>query len=386
MNPTKYRKKPKIVEAITIADENNLDCETQFPDKENIQGSAPLDPEDGLENNLEGARLNKESLASTTLRPQSLKDFQGQEDLKKRLLITLEASKSRNDCLPHQLFAGPPGLGKTTLACILAKEMGTEIKITSGPSLEKPGDLAATLVSLKPNDILFIDEIHRLSPVIEEFLYPAMEDRKLDILVESEGGPKSIRIDLSPFTLIGATTKPGNLSAPLRGRFQTIHRLELYNTEELKGIVKQSSSKLGLEIDHGGAQEVAIRSRGTPRTANNHLLWIRDYATAKLKTNMVNKECALEALDAIAIDKEGLDPTDRKILDTLCRIFNGGPVGIQSLSVACAEDAISIEDMHEPYLIAQGYIKRTPQGRVASNKTRKIYGLKNVTSQGELAI
>lgn len=393
MNPKRYHKKSKIEKP--ILSENTLNCETQFPEKENMENYNPLkgmmpeeglNLEDNLEDNLEGTRLNNESLASITLRPETLKDFQGQGELKKRLLITLEASKSREDCLPHQLFAGPPGLGKTTLACILAKEMGTEIKITSGPSLEKPGDLAATLVSLKPNDILFIDEIHRLSPVIEEFLYPAMEDRKLDILVESEGGPKSIRIDLSPFTLIGATTKPGNLSAPLRGRFQTIHRLELYNLEELKEIVKQSSVKLGLEIDHGGAQEIAIRSRGTPRTANNHLLWVRDYATAKLKTNMVNKECALEALDAIAIDKEGLDPTDRKILDTLCRIFNGGPVGIQSLSVACSEDAISIEDMHEPYLIAQGYIKRTPQGRVASNKTRKIYGLKNVASQGELAI
>lgn len=327
--------------------------------------------------------INKNNVA---LRPETLRDFHGQSELKKRLLITLEASKSRKDCLPHQLFAGPPGLGKTTLACILAKEMGTEIKITSGPSLEKPGDLATTLVSLKENDILFIDEIHRLSPVIEEFLYPAMEDRKLDILVESEGGPKSIRIDLAAFTLIGATTKPGNLSAPLRGRFQTIHRLELYNLEELVEIVKQSSKKLALDIDDEGAQEVALRSRGTPRTSNNHLLWVRDYATAKLKTNKVTKACALEALDAIAIDKEGLDPTDRKILDTLCRIFGGGPVGIQSLSVACSEDPISIEDMHEPYLIAQGYLKRTSQGRVASNKTRKIYGLKKLADQGELGI
>jgi Holliday junction DNA helicase RuvB len=211
-----------------------------------------------------------------------------------------------------------------------------------------------------------------------------MEDRKLDILVESESGPKSIRIDLAAFTLIGATTKPGNLSAPLRGRFQTIHRLELYSLEELKDIIKQSAKKLSLEVDEEGAKEIAIRSRGTPRTSNNHLLWVRDYATAKLKTNLVTKQCALEALDAICIDKEGLDPTDRKILDTICRVFNGGPVGIQSLSVACSEDPISIEDMHEPYLIAQGYLKRTPQGRVASNKTREAYGLKRLTSQGEL--
>lgn len=321
-----------------------------------------------------------------SLRPETLNDFQGQSELKKRILITLEASKSRKECLPHQLFAGPPGLGKTTLATILAKEMGAEIKITSGPSLEKPGDLATTLVSLDAHDILFIDEIHRLSPVIEEFLYPAMEDRKLDILVEGEGGPKSIRIDLKPFTLIGATTKPGNLSSPLRGRFQTIHRLELYNLQELQEIVVQSAKKLSVGIDPDAALEIAIRSRGTPRTANNHLLWVRDYATAKLKTNHISKSCALEALDAISIDKEGLDPIDRKILDTLCKVFGGGPVGVQSLSVACSEDPASIEDMHEPYLISQGYLKRTPQGRVASSKTRKLYGLKPLSEQGELTI
>jgi Holliday junction DNA helicase RuvB len=364
----------------------NLEAETSFPKNERGKGeTSSVETTEPMNPALEYPN-QEDSTTNITLRPENLNDFQGQSELKKRLLITLEASKSRKDCLPHQLFAGPPGLGKTTLACILAKEMGTEIKITSGPSLEKPGDLATTLVSLKNNDILFIDEIHRLSPVIEEFLYPAMEDKKLDILVESEGGPKSIRIDLSPFTLIGATTKPGNLSAPLRGRFQTIHRLELYNLNELKEIIKQSAKKLSMTIDEYGAEEIAIRSRGTPRTANNHLLWVRDYATAKLKTNHICRECALEALDAIAIDKEGLDPTDRKILDTLCRVFAGGPVGIQSLSVACSEDPISIEDMHEPYLIAQGYLKRTPQGRVASNKTRELYGIKRLPSQGELGI
>lgn len=375
----------------------NLNSETTFPRKEanlktilNSQVETnepplPLKERIGNEEILE-VDINVETSQGIVLRPQRLKDFQGQTELKKRLLITLEASKSRKDCLPHQLFAGPPGLGKTTLACILAKEMGTEIKITSGPSLEKPGDLAATLVSLKANDILFIDEIHRLSPVIEEFLYPAMEDRKLDILVDGEGGPKSIRIDLQPFTLIGATTRPGNLSAPLRGRFQTIHRLELYSLEELKEIIKQSAIKLSLDMSEEGSHEIAIRSRGTPRTSNNHLLWVRDYATAKLKTNEVSRQCALDALNAISIDKEGLDPVDRKILDTICRVFGGGPVGIQSLSVACSEDPASIEDMHEPYLISQGYLKRTPQGRVASSKTRELYGLKPSNSQGELGI
>lgn len=363
---------------------SSLEAEVDFPERETT--SQPPLEENTTKDLTPLPNYTQESTGGNVLRPETLKNFQGQSELKKRLLITLEASKSRNDCLPHQLFAGPPGLGKTTLACILAKEMGAEIKITSGPSLEKPGDLATTLVSLKSHDILFIDEIHRLSPVIEEFLYPAMEDRKLDILVESEGGPKSIRIDLAPFTLIGATTKPGNLSAPLRGRFQTIHRLELYSLEELKEIIKQSSKKLSLEIEEGGAEEIAIRSRGTPRTSNNHLLWVRDYATAKLKTNKVSKACALEALNAISIDKEGLDPTDRKILETLCRVFGGGPVGLQSLSVACSEDQISIEDMHEPYLIAQGYIKRTAQGRIASDKTREIYGLRRLPAQGELTI
>lgn len=402
---TKIPKIPKIPKNNGISEiQIDLNKELEFPKKENSRTSKLLEPM--VSTNVWAKGIAKEVAKSVTthnqdaisigspepapasrrLRPESLDDFQGQEELKKRLLITLEASKSRGECLPHQLFAGPPGLGKTTLATILAKEMGAEIKITSGPSLEKPGDLATTLVSLEENDILFIDEIHRLSPVIEEFLYPAMEDAKLDILVEGEGGPRSIRIDLKPFTLIGATTRPGNLSAPLRGRFQTIHRLELYNLEELKNIIEQSAKKLSITIDPEAAKEIAIRARGTPRTANNHLLWVRDYASAKLKTSHVSKEGALESLNAISIDKEGLDPVDRKILSTLCSIFGGGPVGIQSLSVACSEDPLSIEDMHEPYLIAQGYLKRTPQGRVASDKTREIFGLKTINPQKELGL
>jgi len=309
------------------------------------------------------------------LRPTSLKDFMGQEEIKERLKITICASKSRKECLPHQLFAGPPGLGKTTLATILAQEMGTEIKITSGPSLEKPGDLAGTLVGLEEGDILFIDEIHRLSPVIEEFLYPAMEDRKLDILVESDQGTRSIRIDLKPFTLIGATTKPGSLSSPLRSRFQTIHRLELYNNKQIQEIAMRSAEKLKVALHPDAASEIAIRARGTPRTANNHLLWARDFGLAKHQTDILDRELVLKALEAIGIDYGGLDKTDRKILEKLCENFKGGPVGLSSLSVACGEDPLAIEEMHEPYLIAEGYLKRTPQGRIALNKTREMFGL-----------
>jgi Holliday junction DNA helicase RuvB len=302
-----------------------------------------------------------------------LEGFIGQEETKKRLKITLEACKHREDILPHQLLAGPPGLGKTTLAQILAAEIGATLKITSGPSIEKPADLAGTLVSLEPGDILFIDEIHRLHPTVEEFLYPAMEDRKLDILLDSNGTAKTMRLDLNPFTLIAATTKPGKLSAPLRSRFQTIHKLELYTTNELAEIVKNSSEKLGLDMTQAACQEIAQRSRGTPRTANNHLLWTRDYALSCLGKTTIGGEDAKQALQEIGIDATGLDKTDRKLLETLCRTFKGGPVGLQTLAVSCGEDPESLEDMHEPFLIAQGYIQRSPQGRIATEKCFKYH-------------
>lgn len=315
------------------------------------------------------------SAEPANLRPEKLDRFLGQEAIKRRIAITLAATKSRGETLPHQLLAGPPGLGKTTLAQILAREMGSKIRITSGPSLEKPGDLAGTLVSLEAGDILFIDEIHRLSPVVEEFLYPALEDRKLDILVETDQTPRSIRIDLQPFTLIGATTKPGNLSAPLRGRFQTIHKMELYTTPELAAIVSQSAETLGMALHPQAADEIARRSRGTPRTANNHLLWIRDFASAVKESSTIDPATAVEALQEIQIDENGLDPTDWKILRTIVQIFKGGPVGLQSLAVSCGEDIASIEDMHEPYLISEGYIKRGPQGRTATDKAHTLVGI-----------
>jgi Holliday junction DNA helicase RuvB len=344
---------------------------------EDIKKEMPLNETSPIENKeLEDPdKIEIFDSQNNILRPQRLEDFLGQEEIKERLRITISAAKSRGESLPHQLFAGPPGLGKTTLATILSQEMGTNIKITSGPSLEKPGDLAGTLVSLESGDILFIDEIHRLSPVIEEFLYPAMEDRKLDILVDSDQGTKSIRIDLNAFTLIGATTKPGSLSSPLRSRFQTIHRLELYTNEEIEKIALQSSQKLDLSLHPSAAKEIALRARGTPRTANNHLLWARDFATAKHGTEIIDKELILKALETISIDKGGLDKTDRKILEILCKNFQGGPVGLSSLGVACGEDPLAIEEMHEPYLISQGYLKRTPQGRIALNKTRTMFGL-----------
>jgi Holliday junction DNA helicase RuvB len=272
------------------------------------------------------------------------------------------------------------------LAQIIAHEMGAKIHITSGPSLERPSDLAGTLVQLEAGDVLFIDEIHRVSPQLEEFLYPAMEDRKLDILIESGGKPQSVRIDLAAFTMIGATTKPGNLTAPLRGRFQTIHRLELYSVDDLAEIVLQSAKKLSVKLEPDAAHEIALRSRGTPRTANNNLLWARDFARSELDSETITAGTAKTALEEIGITPDGLDETDRKILKALCQTFQGGPVGVASLAVASGEDATSIEDIHEPYLIAQGYIQRTAQGRVALEKARALHpgAVKPKEEQGAL--
>jgi holliday junction DNA helicase RuvB len=365
MKPTKHKKSKKSSVDPSISKDSDSDIDIT---SEAINDSLHIPVVSQTSVSNQGGSFRHQSL-----RPDKLKHFLGQEAIKSRLSITLKATKGRGECLPHQLLAGPPGLGKTTLAQILAHEMGCDIKITSGPSLEKPGDLAGTLVSLEENDILFIDEIHRLSPVVEEFLYPAMEDRKLDILLDEGGATKTMRINLKPFTLIGATTKPGALSAPLRSRFQTIHKMEMYTNEELKSIVLQSAEKLDVVLHEKAAKAISKRSRGTPRTANNQLLWVRDYVAAVQDSKLIDEETTLAALKEIDVDEHGLDSTDRKILETLVTTFKGGPVGIASLAISCGEESSTIEDIHEPFLISEGYIKRSATGRIALKKAFDLF-------------
>ena len=306
------------------------------------------------------------------IRPIYLKDYVGQDHVKSQMEIFLGAAKKRNEPLDHLLIFGPPGLGKTTLANIVANEMNVSIKTTSGPVLEKPGDLAALLTTLEENDVLFIDEIHRLSPVVEEILYPAMEDYQLDIMIGEGPSARSIKVDLPPFTLIGATTRAGSLTSPLRDRFGIIQRLEFYKTKDLQSIVQRSSKYLGLDIDEDGALEVAKRSRGTPRIANRMLRRVRDYADIKTagKANCAVVDKALNLLD---VDSEGFDLMDRKLLEAIIDKFAGGPVGLDNLAAAIGEDRFTIEDVLEPYLIQQGFIQRTPRGRIASEKAYKHF-------------
>jgi len=309
-----------------------------------------------------------------TLRPRSLREYIGQEKVKKNLEVFIEAAKKRKEPLDHVLLYGPPGLGKTTLACIVAEEMGVNIKVTSGPAIEKPGELAAILSQLSENDVLFIDEIHRLNKQVEEVLYPAMEDYAIDIIIGKGEQSKSLRIDLPKFTLVGATTRAGMLSAPLRDRFGVVSRLDLYNVIELMSIVIRSSAVLGIEVDEEGALEIAKRSRGTPRLANRLLKRVRDFAEVehqgKIDYNVA--KCALDKLD---VDGYGLDDTDRNILMTIIKNYGGGPVGIDVLSAAIGEDAGTIEDVYEPYLIKNGLINRTPRGRVVTEKAYKHLNL-----------
>ncbi|ACD82550.1 Holliday junction resolvasome, helicase subunit RuvB [Methylacidiphilum infernorum V4] len=300
-----------------------------------------------------------------SLRPQKLDEFLGQEKIRERLYILVQAAKIKNEPLPHLLFSGPPGLGKTTLAHILSKEMNASLKITSGPALDKAANLAGILTSLESFDVLFIDEIHRLSRPVEEYLYPAMEDFRMDILIDQGPNARSIRLNLPKFTLVGATTRVGLLTEPLRSRFGLINRLEYYKVEDLVRIVQRSARILEIEVNEQAAKEVAKRCRGTPRTVNHLLRWIRDYAYAKgyqkVSLDVVNK-----ALEMIEIDEDGLDEMDKKILETIIYKFEGGPVGLQSLAVAVGEDPGTLEEVHEPYLILEGYLKRTPQGRVVT--------------------
>ena len=300
-----------------------------------------------------------------SLRPQFLHEYIGQEKIRNNLKIYIDAAKLRRESLDHVLFYGPPGLGKTTLCNIIANEMGTNLKITSGPAIEKPGDMAAILNNLNEGDVLFVDEIHRLNRQVEEVLYPAMEDFAIDIVLGKDAGARSIRLDLPKFTLVGATTRAGLLTAPLRDRFGVVQKLEFYNTDELKEIVKRSSIVLGVEIDDSGAVEIARRSRGTPRLANRLLKRVRDFAQVKYN-GIIDKKVADYALDTLDVDKLGLDNNDRIILLTIIEKFGGGPVGLNTLSAAIGEDAGTLEDVYEPYLLMNGLINRTPGGRVAT--------------------
>jgi Holliday junction DNA helicase RuvB len=326
---------------------------------EQVLTSPTVQPEDGTEGSL---------------RPRRLADYTGQEKAKENLEVFIQAAKMRNEPLDHVLLHGPPGLGKTTLAAVIANEMGVNMRITSGPAIEKPGDLVALLTNLQENDILFLDEIHRINRSVEEILYPAMEDFAVDIILGKGPSANSIRLDLPRFTLIGATTRSGQLSAPLRDRFGVTLRLELYSTQELRQIVERSAGILGVAIEPEGAIEIASRSRGTPRIANRMLRRVRDYAQVK-GTGVITKSIADEALQRLEVDKAGLDSVDRRMLRSIIELYNGGPVGLEALAATINEEAVTLEDVYEPFLLQNGFLTRTMRGRCVTRKAYEHLGL-----------
>lgn len=325
--------------------------------------------------------VEEEQKVEYSLRPRSLDEYIGQEKAKEHLRVYIAAAKERKESLDHVLFYGPPGLGKTTLAGIIAEEMGVHMKVTSGPAIEKPGELAAILNNLQEGDVLFIDEIHRLNRQVEEVLYPAMEDFAIDVVIGKGQTARSIRLDLPHFTLVGATTRAGLLTAPLRDRFGVVHHLEFYTPEELQEIIVRSASVLGVEIDAKGAMEMARRSRGTPRLANRLLKRVRDFAQVKYN-GVITKEVADFALDLLEVDRYGLDQIDRRILLTVIEKFLGGPVGLDTLAAAIGEDSGTLEDVYEPYLIKNGFLNRTPKGRVATSFAYEHLGIARIAEKG----
>ncbi len=324
---------------------------------------------------LSAESVEGEVAIDRAIRPQYLKDYRGQPAVTEQLDIFIPAAKARNEALDHILFFGPPGLGKTTLAHIVANEMGATLHSTSGPVLEKQGDLAALLTNLEAHDVLFIDEIHRLSPVVEEVLYPAMEDHQLDIMIGEGPAARSIKLDLPPFTLVGATTRAGSLTSPLRDRFGIVLRLDFYGLNDLNHIVKRSADILNVQVDDAGAGEIARRARGTPRIVNRLLRRVRDYAEVKAD-GKVNEDIAAKALELLKVDPLGFDIMDRRLLLAIIEKFNGGPVGVENLAAAIGEERDTIEDVIEPYLIQQGYLMRTPRGRIATANVYKHFGLR----------
>ena len=324
---------------------------------------------------IKNYNLFDDKTMDNTIRPESIDEYIGQTDVKENIEVFVEAAKLRDEPLDHVLLYGPPGLGKTTLAFIIAHELGTKIKTASGPSIEKSGDLAAILSSLEPGDVLFIDEIHRMPRYIEEILYPAMEDFSLDIIVGSEGNSRNIKIDLPPFTLVGATTRAGDLSAPLRDRFGIISKLQYYTEEELTEIVKRTARVLSIDIEEDAAIELAKRSRGTPRIANRLFKRVRDFALVK-GNGIINLEITNKALARLKVDKIGLDNTDHELLLAIINKFNGGPVGVEAIASSIGEEVTTIEDVYEPYLLQMGLLKRTARGRVVTDKAYEVLGIK----------